>query len=377
MAGDDSESAPSTSKGSNPIEEERSARLDDLISKATIQYSLKKYDEAAELYAHATELQAEINGEMSLQNADLLYAYGRCLYHVAVQKSDVLGSKVAGEKPLEKSAEKVKTKKDANLHNGTSSHVHTPALNDKTQQGPMPPTEDAGDTSKPFFQFTGDENFDTSDEDEGLEVDDSAENEDPDEEDDFANAFEVLDMARVLLMQRIEEEKVSDVGKGAEAPSSGIRQLEEKLADTYDLQAEISLEGERFQNAVDDLRSSLGWKIQLYPQESSILAEAHFKLSLALEFASVSYQKSDEAGSEDDKEAVVNYDMRADAAKEMEAAIASCRKRIDTETTLHTDTSKSDSKHLSQMYSQEIQNVQEMVTEMEQRVGFIVTFRRS
>ena len=46
----------------------------------------------------ATELQAKLNGEMSAQNADLLYAYGRCLYHCAVKNSDVLGSKVAGEK---------------------------------------------------------------------------------------------------------------------------------------------------------------------------------------------------------------------------------------------------------------------------------------
>ena len=74
------------------------ALLDDLKAQATLKYSVKDYDVAAELYSQATELQAELNGEMSAQNADLLYAYGRCLYHFAVKNSDVLGSKVAGEK---------------------------------------------------------------------------------------------------------------------------------------------------------------------------------------------------------------------------------------------------------------------------------------
>ena len=79
----------------------RLAQLDDLKAQATLKYSVKDYDTAAELYSQATELQAELNGEMSAQNADLLYAYGRCLYHCAVKSSDVLGSKVAAEKQEE------------------------------------------------------------------------------------------------------------------------------------------------------------------------------------------------------------------------------------------------------------------------------------
>ena len=88
----------------SPADTDRStqlAQLDDLRAQATLKYSVKDYDAAAELYSQATELQAELNGEMSAQNADLLYAYGRCLYHCAVKSSDVLGSKVAGERQEE------------------------------------------------------------------------------------------------------------------------------------------------------------------------------------------------------------------------------------------------------------------------------------
>ena len=74
------------------------AQLDDLNAQATLKYSVKDYDAAAELYSEATELQAELNGEMSSLNAELLYKYGRCLYHVAVKNSDVLGLKVTGAK---------------------------------------------------------------------------------------------------------------------------------------------------------------------------------------------------------------------------------------------------------------------------------------
>src|SRR5690349_11588510 len=66
-------------------------RLADLTAKATAEYAVKHYSEAAELYSHASEIQAEINGDMAVENADLLYAYGKCLFYLAQQTSSVLG----------------------------------------------------------------------------------------------------------------------------------------------------------------------------------------------------------------------------------------------------------------------------------------------
>ncbi len=57
---------------------------------------------------------------------------------------------------------------------------------------------------KPYFQFTGDENWDDSDDDE--DADGAAEEGEPEEEnDDFANAFEVLDLARILFLAQLEQ----------------------------------------------------------------------------------------------------------------------------------------------------------------------------
>ena len=65
------------------------------------------------------------------------------------------------------------------------------------------------------------------------------------EEDDLAAAFAVLDLARVLFPKRLEEPHEGE-GKGKEVGDSAMtKHLKERLADTHDLLAEISLENER------------------------------------------------------------------------------------------------------------------------------------
>jgi len=348
------------------------AHLADLTAQAMLKYSIKDYDAAAELYSQATELQAEINGEMSSRNADLLYAYGRCLYHVAVNNSDVLGSKVAGEKQDEsKEPSKKKPRKEqaGDALNGQQKRITEEVVAKLAEEkdGPIKSDNDLDKGNKPYFQFTGDENWDTSEEEGGEDPDEEG-GADAEEEDDFVNAFEVLDLARLLLSRRLEEAE-NDPGKG-KGESQETRQLRERLADTYDLQAEISLEGERFPNAVADLKSALELKAALFPQESSILAEAHYKLALALEFSSVTQQKDAHGEVEAGKEAQVDEEMREDAAKEMEAAIASCKLRIEKEeTSLSDDVRTNGAAGKSKVTKGDIEDVKEMIKEMEQRVG--------
>lgn len=358
--------------------------LRNLTALATFKYSIKGYNAAAELYSQATELQAEINGELSSENADLLYAYGRCLYHVAVKNSDVLGSKVTGEKREEghKTPGSKKQKKQGTMDEDDgeekriAEEIVTKVVEEK--DGPVQPGEEADRGSKPYFQFTGDENFDTSDdeeEEEGAEAD-AEDAEGADEEDDFANAYEVLDLARVLLLKKLEEVKNSS-GKGKEkGESQQVQQLKERLADTYDLQAEISLEGERFQNAVVDLRSALELKKGLFPQESSLVAEAHFKLSLALEFSSVTQQKNENGEADSDTNTHIDESMREDAALEMGEAIASCRLRIKKEKALLLDPPKANGDSGKPKVTKgDIADVEEMVKEMEQRVSDTIRFK--
>ncbi len=356
-------------------------QLRNLTAQATLKYSVKDYNAAAELYSQATELQAGINGELSSENADLLYAYGRCLYHVAVKNSDVLGSKVAGEKREEghkRLGSKEKKQEVYEEADGQQERIAEEVVTKiiEGKEGPTQPSEEPDRESKPYFQFTGDENFDTSEEEEEGDIADAEDAEDADEDDDFVNAYEVLDLARVLLLKKLDEVENSS-GKGKEkGESHQVQHLKERLADTYDLQAEISLEGERFPNAVVDLKSALELKKGLFPQESSLVAEAHFKLSLALEFSSVTPQKNENGEVDSDTDAHVGISMREEAALEMEEAIASCRLRIKREEAILLDP-REDTGDFGKpkVTNRDIADVKEMVKEMEQRVSNTMNFR--
>ena len=103
-------------------------KLSHLKASATQQYSLKNYSAAAEFFSEAAEVQDELNGEMSPENADLLYQYGRCLYHVGVSKSDVLGGKVAGggaaaEEPKKKKRKTAKPEAESSAAGAASGAV--------------------------------------------------------------------------------------------------------------------------------------------------------------------------------------------------------------------------------------------------------------
>ncbi|KAF2228012.1 hypothetical protein BDZ85DRAFT_315508 [Elsinoe ampelina] len=354
--------------------EEAAAKLSQLKASATKEYSLKNYTAAADLYSEATELQATVNGEMSPQNAELLYAYGRCLYHVAISKSDVLGSKVAGsgnEEPKKKKRKVDKGQSSDALKSGeekTAEEVVEAVVEEK--EGGQTNGKKADDASKPFFQITGDENWTDS---EGEEEDGEGEEEQEDEEDDFANAYEVLDLARVLLTRQLEgvdQAEQDGAGKGKSAASDTIspekRSVMERLADTHDLQAEIWLESERFSDAIPDFQAGLDLKLKLFPPESSLLAEAHYKLSLALEFASIRKAEQEgeaaEAGAEKPPE--VDEEMRKEAASHMEKAIASCRLRVDKEKALLASAT-GDEKAKKE---KNIKEVVEMVQDLEQRL---------
>jgi HAT1-interacting factor 1 len=337
------------------------AQLVGLIERAAAKDAVKDFNAAAELYSEATELQAKLNGELSLDNADLLYAYGKALYNVAVSKSDVLGTKVAGDAPTENASSSRPTAAgDGFVQNPIASEVAQKEMLGEKKQSPKV-------ENKPYFQFTGDENFDDLDSDEGGEDEEGGGGEE--DEDDFANAFEVLDLARILYLKKLNAaEEEYGKGKATDLPSH-VKHIKERLADTYDLQAEISLEAERFTDAVTDLRTALDLRQSLFPMEDSSIAECHYKLSLALEFASVN--KADDS-SDGDSNVNTNEDMRKEAATQMEKAIESCEVRMAQEQGL-LDTDGALGEDKATAMRRKIANVKEIIADMEQRVSQFLT----
>jgi HAT1-interacting factor 1 len=250
--------------------------LADICARAAALYAHKSYEEAAEVYAQAAEMQAEMNGEMNPENSEILFLYGRALFRVGQSKSDVLGGKAPASGDVKKGTKGKKpsgsdaAKKTAETgETGVSSAAAATASNaDKTVRGDASGAKKTEELvpAKPLFQFSGDENFDMSDDEEAVsselelqgervanlsEQGDEGEGEDDEEEedDDLAVAFEVLDLARVLFEKRLgaEQTEPDDKGKGVpQEDSPTIRHIKERLADTHDLLAEISLENERY-----------------------------------------------------------------------------------------------------------------------------------
>jgi len=295
-------------------------KLDELSKAASIHYSTKNFAAAAENYADAVEIQAELHGEMAPQNAELLFYYGRALYKVAVAKSDVLGNKVVQE-----DKKKPKSKKAENGENGVGPGAA------KAEQ-----KEESVET-KPYFHLQGDENWIDSDEEDM----DEPEGEQEEEEDDFGNAYEVFELSRVLYSRQLEalpENDASDKGKGKAELSPQARKLKERIADCHGFLVEISLENERFHDAISDARASLALQEELHPFHHENVTEAHYSLSLALEFASVSKVREDQTGrpsedanaapqAEDDKDGV-DWELRKEAAEETNRAVASLEARL-------------------------------------------------
>ncbi|KAI0017716.1 histone H1-binding protein [Xylariomycetidae sp. FL0641] len=349
--------------------------LADLTAKATALYQSKKYEEAAEVLSQATEMQAELNGEMAPENADLLFLYGRSLFKVGQSNSDVLGGKAPADKNKANGSAKPKAKKPQ--AESSSANAPTEEKNQEQQvaeegvaiiaKEAAGSAEKEGDAKakKPLFQFTGDENFEESegeDEEAGVE----AEGEEEEEEDDLAVAFEVLDLSRVLFEKRrdqINPEQVKEEGKeNGEEEDKLVRHIKERLADTHDLLAEISLENEKFPEAIKDCRASLKYKQELYKQDSELIAEAHFKLSLALEFASVTSSGEDEDKNEPKP---VDQEMRDEAASELEKAIDSTKLKLKNK---EVDLAMVHAPEDNEVTRKQIAEVKDMIADMEQRL---------
>jgi HAT1-interacting factor 1 len=137
--------------------------LADLSAKGTALYAQKKYEDATEVFSRASILQAEINGETAPENAEILFHYGRSLFKVGQSKSDVLGGPAAADKQKKAKADS-KPKKPAAEVVAEKTAEEVVEKKDEEMKDDAPKT--GTDAKKPLFQFTGDENFELSDEEE-------------------------------------------------------------------------------------------------------------------------------------------------------------------------------------------------------------------
>ncbi|KAF9480542.1 hypothetical protein BDN70DRAFT_877537 [Pholiota conissans] len=216
------------------------------VEQAKRAFALKKYEQAIDHYATALELVTKELGENAPETADLYFSYGKALLENAIVQSSVLGKEQ--EQP-----------EDAEAHD-------QPSGSGSGGKGPILSfSGDADDTVDIFAQAAAEHDEDEDEEGEG-------EGEDGEPEDDFNAAWEVLDLARAIYEKQNED-----------SPDDEVKL---KLADTYIALGDVSLETEKFDQAISDFEAGLKLKIGLLPVSSRQIAEAHYKLSMVLDLTS-------------------------------------------------------------------------------------------
>lgn len=212
--------------------------VDAALEHARRAFALKKYEQAVELYATALEMQTKTHDEDAPEMADLYFSYGKALLENAVSQVSVLGKEPE------------------------------PGVADEER-----PTQSNG--KGPFLSFSGDDD----EEDGGADLlaqagkdeeQSDEEGDDGEPEDDFNAAWDVFELARSIY----------DKGKDQDD------EVKLKLADTYIALGDVSLETEKFDQAITDYCAGLALKTELLPISSRQIAEAHYKLSMVLDLTS-------------------------------------------------------------------------------------------
>ncbi|KAH9951161.1 hypothetical protein B0H21DRAFT_776245 [Amylocystis lapponica] len=213
-------------------------------------FALREYEAAVDHYATALELITATHGEDAPELADLYFSYGKALLENAIAQSSVLGK----EQPDDAVAGNHK-KPEAG-----GSGAFLSFSGDADDDDDDAPVDLFAEAARAAADADADADADAEGEDDEGE-------DDAEPEDDFNAAWEVLDLARALY------EKQQD----------GDDAVKLKLADTYMALGDVSLETEKFDQAITDFGAGLELKRALLPFSSRQIAEVHYKLSIVLD----------------------------------------------------------------------------------------------
>jgi HAT1-interacting factor 1 len=126
------------------------------------------------------------------------------------------------------------------------------------------------------------------------------------------------------------------------------------------------LSSRRFPAAVDDIKRSLEYKVALYAADDSVIAEAYFKLSLALEFASLAPAEDDKKTEEATDKPAYNKALRDEAVDALESAIKSSKLKLQAmEVQLATSAAPDE----NEQTRAQIADVRDVISDMEDRVS--------
>jgi len=233
----------------------------DVVTQAMGYYAAGKRDlliqdpaSAVASLAQACELLGKHYGETAFECGEPLYYYGRALLDLARMEAGVIDNVMDGEESEEDS-------KDGDSQDGEEE-------------------EDKENGEEEEEAADGEDGKDDSIQGDGAEKEDVAatEKEDEEEPSNLQLAWEMLELAKNILMKQSESLKDTDKDKKSLVDS--------RICDTYQTLGEVSIENENYQQAIDDLETCLKRRKDMLPEDSRVIAETQYQLGVAQGFNS-------------------------------------------------------------------------------------------
>lgn len=270
--------------------------LQGLLHEGAEAMAAHRYEDAVEIYSEACQV---ANLETGKDDPDLMFLYGKALFENGRASNDVLGGvnkgknnsdKLAGEEDEEQEQEG-EEEVDANAGKTSNGDNNSGAFqfNDKLAEEEEEEEEEKEGEGDKAGDKSSDEEVEETEE-LGEKGDNEGEGEDEGEEQsDFEIAWEILELARVLYQERIDEEADAnaDLAKPYKENEKGHEKYVDaivRLADVHMLMGDISLETENFVQSVEDFKKGVELVEAAFGRSSGRYREAKFKLSLAHEF---------------------------------------------------------------------------------------------
>ncbi|PIA16033.1 hypothetical protein COEREDRAFT_8698 [Coemansia reversa NRRL 1564] len=227
----------------------------DLLEVGTRAFALGNWEEAIENFGELSSITEQTFGSESQRYADCLVMYGRALLQHAIEQNALLAQKALAEAATGNSAkdeDQDVTPSKANINfEGEPDFREVEGFDQKAADSGM----EEGSSSKGKQVDTG-----------TAVVGNEEDVEEEEEQDDFAAAWDILDLARVI------QEKESD------------SKTRLKYAETLMLLGDVSMESENFAQAVNDFSDALNVKLQYLDDDNRELAELYYKVALAHEY---------------------------------------------------------------------------------------------
>ncbi|KAH6560013.1 hypothetical protein BSLG_010471 [Batrachochytrium salamandrivorans] len=295
-----------------------------LLAAGTQAFAMGNFSLAAEKLSVASQIQTESHGQKSLESAETLFLYGRALLANVVQKNSLLGENM-GESSAVSASDDVATSSTSLGKTG-----HFVFNGDGDDERVVDDEAQDGDNDAQAEEAEGSDR-ENEDED-GVALADIDE-EDPD---DLEIAWETFDLVRIIYSE-------------SDEPAN-----KQKLGEVYMALGDVSLESGNFEQAITDFLTALRIKEESLSGDDRELAEAHYKLALALEY------------SEQTEDAIEQVTQTIDVLQKHLAKL--CNGSANGDAASSTGKGKGAAEPVSEAVAKEIKEVETLLAEMSAKI---------